>query len=191
MRPGGWWRSRGSIRRSAAAQPCPALGGDEERRDEEGEPGDRRSLPARPRAPRRGADAGGGGPGRAVRRRHRRWGWSLGGDPRGPTRPPDPRHRPGPRCRRGGGRGAPALRGPGPHRARRLRAGRRHRGTARGGSGAAWCTGRPTRRGKRGRRGNPVRPGREQPAARPSGTGLLVLGRRGAARHAHGQRCRS
>ena len=42
--------------------------------------------------------------------------------------------------------------------------------------------------GKRGNRGDPVRPGRQQPAARPSGAGLLVLGRRRAARHAHGQR---
>ncbi len=36
-------------------------------------------------------------------------------------------------------------------------------------------------------RGNPVRPGCEQPAARPTGARLLVLGRC-TARHAHGQR---
>jgi 16S rRNA (cytosine1402-N4)-methyltransferase len=52
-----------------------------------------------------------------------------------------------------GGSGTRTLRGSGPHRAGRLRKSPKHRG-------------------KRGNRGDLVRPGRQQPAARPSGAGF-------------------
>ena len=118
-------------------------------------------LAAVPTGPGRGRDGG--------------WRWPRPGAPDRPARPRTPRHRPGSRRRGSGGRGARTLRGPGPHRAGRLRAHRRNRRKYR-------------HRGKRGNRGDLVRPGRQQPAARPSGAGLLVLGRRRAARHADGQR---
>ena len=59
------------------------------------------------------ATVGGGGHARALLDR--------------PPRPPSPRHRPGSRRRGSGGRGARTLRGPGPHRAGRLRGRRRNR----------------------------------------------------------------
>ena len=71
---------------------------------------------------------GGGGHGPPGRRpdgtgRGRNGGWRgpLRGAPHHPPRPPSPRHRPGSRRSGSGGRGTRTLRGPGPHRAGRLR----------------------------------------------------------------------